>query len=130
MAQKKPRIYRGFFGAQKSALAELEGAAGLRLAVLLTLDHTRVAGEEPGGLQDAAQITTLDDMLAKLMPDYEHIAEFEALLWRWRGHTSQAMSARNSAPVRNKPMESKPYRPVNSQKIASGAVAAQLRVAA
>src|SRR5215218_7811381 len=38
------------------ALRELEAAAGLRLAVLLALDHARVAGEETAALERAAQI--------------------------------------------------------------------------
>src|ERR1044072_9731095 len=37
------------------ALGELEGAAGLGLAVLLTLDHAAVAGQEAVRLQRLAQ---------------------------------------------------------------------------
>src|SRR4051812_31169058 len=38
------------------ALRELEAAARLRLAVLLSLDHGRVAGEEAAALEGAAQV--------------------------------------------------------------------------
>src|SRR5277367_4912864 len=38
------------------ALAELEASSRLGLAVLLALDHARVAGQEAGDLQNAAQI--------------------------------------------------------------------------
>src|SRR5215216_5013022 len=40
----------------ESALGELEAAAGFRLAVLLALDDTRVAGEESALFQRAAQV--------------------------------------------------------------------------
>src|SRR5690606_17574045 len=39
-----------------SALGELETAAGLRLAVLLSLDRAAVAGQQPALLQHAAQL--------------------------------------------------------------------------
>src|SRR5690606_34502872 len=38
-----------------SALRELEGPAGLRLAVLLPFDHAAVAGQESRGLQGRTQ---------------------------------------------------------------------------
>src|SRR5690606_15913074 len=41
--------------AEALALRELEAAAGLGAAVLLTLDHAAVAGEEAGGLDRGAQ---------------------------------------------------------------------------
>src|SRR3954469_12329115 len=40
----------------RSALRELEGPAGLGLAVLLALDHARVAGQEATLLEHAAQL--------------------------------------------------------------------------
>src|SRR4051812_34663379 len=40
----------------KSALGELEAAAGFGFAVLLALDHARVAGEETALLECAAQV--------------------------------------------------------------------------
>src|SRR3569623_2020630 len=42
--------------ARRLALRELERTAGLGLAVLLTLDHARVAGEEAAALEHAAEI--------------------------------------------------------------------------
>ncbi len=47
--------------APASALAELEGPAGLPLAVFLALHHARIAGEEAGLLQDAAQFRIVVD---------------------------------------------------------------------
>src|SRR6185437_7157572 len=41
---------------KRSALGELEAAARFGLAVLLTLDHARVAGEEASMLEHGAQI--------------------------------------------------------------------------
>src|SRR6188508_2496502 len=40
---------------KRSALRELEAAAGLGAAVLLAFDHAAVASEEAGGLDRAAQ---------------------------------------------------------------------------
>src|SRR5690606_38063444 len=53
-AQPKPRPCICRFEAC-SALRELERAAGLAAAILLALDHARVAGQEAGGLQRGAQ---------------------------------------------------------------------------
>ena len=41
---------------EASALGELEGATRLRPAVLLALDHTRVAGQEAAALEHGAQL--------------------------------------------------------------------------
>src|SRR5882757_449511 len=43
-------------GSRRLTLRELERLAGLGAAVLLALDHARVAGEEAALLEDAAQI--------------------------------------------------------------------------
>src|SRR6267142_5008152 len=43
-------------GAVKSALGELEAAAGLGFTVLLALDHARIAREEAAALECATQI--------------------------------------------------------------------------
>ena len=50
----KPLKFQGFF--EISALRELGSAAGGFQAVLLTLLHTRIAGEEAGGLEGGAEL--------------------------------------------------------------------------
>ena len=50
----KPLKFQGFF--EISALRELGSAAGGFQAVLLTLLHTRLAGEEAGGLEGGAEL--------------------------------------------------------------------------
>src|SRR5262245_53814877 len=44
------------YGCEDLALRELEAAASLGAAVLLALDHARVAGEEAAALERAAQV--------------------------------------------------------------------------
>ena len=50
--ERRPAAHAPIAGDGPLALAELEAAAGLGRAVLLALDHARVAGQEAGHLQD------------------------------------------------------------------------------
>src|SRR6478735_9032192 len=55
---KKGALSAPFFVCRRdaSALGELERTPGLGAAILLALDHARVAGQESAALQDAAQV--------------------------------------------------------------------------
>src|SRR5262249_20645695 len=59
---RRLRTVTGF--PDRSALRELEAAAGLGLAVLLALNAARVAGEEAAGLQSRTQARLIGDQRA------------------------------------------------------------------
>src|SRR5688500_1092483 len=85
-AQRKRAVPRGttlFASARPkgSALRELEAAAGLGAAVLLALDHTAVAGKEPGGFdREAQRRLELGERLADAVLDRAGLAREAAAL--------------------------------------------------